>query len=79
MARKSFSGKEKREHYNAIARGEKPVKGDTFQEQAINAAYAAGQAHARNEAARIFAFNKTKAEGGTWKNRKGDIPYRMPP
>ena len=57
-----FSMKEKRSHYNAVAKGEKKVKADSKFSKKEQIAYARGQADARNEEARVYAFNHSTNE-----------------
>ena len=57
-----FTQKEKREHYNAVARKEKPVKDPSRFSPQTQLDYARGQAHARNEAAAIFKHNNSTPE-----------------
>lgn len=57
-----FSQKEKRKHYNAVAKGEKPVKSNSKFGKKEQIAYAKGQRDARNESVRITAYKNSSAE-----------------
>ena len=66
-----FSQKEKRAHYNAVAKGEKPVKDPSKFPPQSQKDYARGQADARNEAAAIFmSRNATPEQKAAHKERK---------
>lgn len=55
----AFNQKEKREHYNAVAKGQKPVKDPSKFKPEIQVSYAKGQADARNESAAIYKYNQS--------------------
>lgn len=69
--KKRFGLKEKREHYTAVAKGEKAVKADSKYSEAEQRAYARGQRDARNEAARVWkSQNSTAEEKQAYKDKK---------
>jgi len=55
----AFTRKEKRQHYTAVAKGEKPVKEKSKFSKKEQQAYARGQRDALNENARITAWHKS--------------------
>ena len=57
-----FSAKEKRDHYNKVAKGEKPVKENSKFSKAEQIAYARGQRDARNESLRMYAYKNATQE-----------------
>ena len=57
-----FSAKEKRDHYNKVAKGEKPVKENSKFSKAEQIAYARGQRDARNEGLRMYAYKNATQE-----------------
>jgi hypothetical protein len=66
-----FSQKEKRAHYNAVAKGEKPVKAPSKFPPQSQKDYARGQADARNEAAAIYmGRNSTPEQTAAYRERK---------
>ena len=74
-----FTQKEKRAHYTAVARGDKPVKANSKYSEHDQIIYASGQRDARNEAARITAYkNATEAERAAYaeKHRAEQAAYR---
>ena len=62
----AFSQKEKRQHYNDVAKGKKPVKTPSKFEPQRQVDYARGQADSRNEAAAIY-----KSKNSTPEQREG--------
>ena len=66
-----FTQKEKRQHYNDVAKGKKPVKNPSKFEPQRQVDYARGQADSRNEAAAIFKYkNSTEEEREGYKQRQ---------
>ncbi len=57
-----FNQKEKRKHYTAVANGTKSTKKDSKFSKKEQLAYARGQRDARNESARICAYNHSTPE-----------------
>jgi len=57
-----FSQKEKRAHFNAVARKEKAVKTPSKYSEQSQIDYARGQANARNEAAAIYRHRNSTLE-----------------
>ena len=68
-----FSQKEKRKHYNAVAKGEKPVKSNSKFNKEEQIAYAKGQCDARNESARITAYkHSTDEQRSAYKKKQAE-------
>jgi len=66
-----FTQKEKRQHYNDVYKGKKPVKKPSKFEPQRQIDYAKGQADSRNEAAAIFKYsNSTQEERDGYKQRQ---------
>lgn len=62
---KRFSFKQKLAHYLAVAKGEKEVKADSKFSKEEQLGYAKGQADARNEQRRIWAYKNATDEQRT--------------
>lgn len=60
--KKSFTQKEKLEHYTAIAEGSKPTKKNSKYTAEQQRSYARGQVSARQENRRIYAHSKATPE-----------------
>jgi len=66
-----FTQKEKREHYNKVAKKEKSIKDPSKFSPQTQIDYARGQAHARNEHAAIFKYhNSTQEQRDAYKERQ---------
>jgi len=66
-----FTQKQKREHYNAVAKGDKPVKDPSKYPAQTQKDYARGQAHARNEASALYKYhNSTEEQRNAYKERQ---------
>jgi len=57
-----FTQKEKRQHYNDVAKKKKPVKNPSKFEPQRQIDYARGQADSRNEAAAIYKYHNSTPE-----------------